>query len=155
MNRNSAIIYSLILSVVLNMFAGIITVVYANGTTIVETNPSSDYLLGLLGFGGILVRGVEIASLYSLAYLLSLAISSKSRILSSKRIYLFSFAFLISILPAASFADLLNDILVVSLASDLLAGIARIFAFGLAVSLAFAGIQTARGWTLAVTPPKL
>jgi hypothetical protein len=138
----------LVLAVVLNMLAGLITVLYANGSTIVETNPSSDYLLGVLGVAGILVRGVEVASLYSLAYLLSLAIASKRPILSSKRIYLFSFSFLISILPAASFADFLNDILVVSAGSNLLAGVARIFSFGLAVSLVFAGAQTARGWTL-------
>lgn len=148
MNRTHATIYSLIIAVVLNMLAGIITMEYVNGSTIVETNPSSDYLLGLLGVAGILVRGVEIASLYSLAYLLSLAIASGRRILSSKRIYLFSFCFLISILPAASLADFLNDFLVVSVGSDLLAGISRIFAFGLVVSLGFAGIQTARGWTL-------
>jgi len=141
-------IYSLVLAVSLNTVAGIITLVYANGTTIVEMNPSSDYLLGLLGVAGILVRGVEIASLYSLAYLLSLAIASTRPILSSKRIYLFSFTFLISVLPAASFADFLNDLLVVSVGSDLLAGIARIFAFGLVVSLVLAGVQTARGWTL-------
>jgi hypothetical protein len=130
------------------MLAGFITVAYVNGTTIFEMNPSSDYLLGLLGVAGILVRGIEIASLYSLAYLLSLAIASKRRILSSKRIYLFSFSFLISILPAASFADFLNDLLVVSAGSDLFAGIVRIFSFGLVVSLVFAGIQTTRGWTL-------
>jgi len=148
LNRTRAIIYSLILAVVLNMLAGVITIVYANGSTIVETNPSSDYLLGLLGAAGVLVRGIEIASLYSLAYLLSLAIESKRPILSSKRIYLFSFSFLVSILPAASFADFLNDVLVVSVSSDLLAGIVKIFGFGLVVSLVFAGIQTARGWTL-------
>jgi hypothetical protein len=148
LNRTRAILYSLVLAVVLNMLAGVITVAYANGSTIVETNPSSDYLLGLLGVAGILVRGIEIASLYSLAYLLSLAIASKRRILSSKRIYLFSFSFLISILPAASFADFLSDILVVSAGSDLLAGVVRIFTFGLIVSLLFAGVQTSRGWTL-------
>ncbi|HUK79992.1 MAG TPA: hypothetical protein VLU91_04955 [Nitrososphaerales archaeon] len=148
MNRTRAMAYSLLLSVSLNTLAGIITLEYANGTTIVETNPSSDYLLGLLGVAGILVRGGEISSLYSLAYLLSVAIASKRRILSSKRIYLFSFSFLISILPAASFADLLNDLLVVSVGSDLLAGIVRIFAFGLVVSIVYAGIQTSRGWTL-------
>ena len=148
MNRNRAVVYSILVTVILNMLAGIITVAYANGTTIVETNPASDYLLGLLGIVGILVRAAEIATLGALAYLLSLAISSKSRILSSKRIYLFSFAFLISILPSASFADLLNDVLVVSFESDLLAGIARIFGFALVVSLTFAGLQTVRGWTL-------
>ena len=149
MNRTRAILYSLVLAVTLNTLAGVITLVYANGSTIVEMNPSSDYLLGLLGLAGIFVRGVEIASLYSLAYLLSMAIASKRRILSSKRIYLFSFSFLISIIPAASFADFLNDVLVVSVGSDLLAGIVRIFAFGLVVSLVFSGVQTARGWTLA------
>jgi len=86
LNRTRAIIYSLILAVSLNALAGGITVAYANGGTIVETNPSSDYLLGLLGVAGILVRGFEIASLYSLAYLLSLAIASRRSILSSKRI---------------------------------------------------------------------
>ena len=149
MNRTRAMLYSLVLAVALNTLAGVITLVSANGSTIVEMNPSSDYLLGLLGLAGIFVRGVEIASLYSLAYLLSMAIASKRRILSSKRIYLFSFSFLISIIPAASFADFLNDVLVVSVGSDLLAGIVRIFAFGLVVSLVFSGVQTARGWTLA------
>jgi hypothetical protein len=152
LNRTRAMVYSLVLAVALNMVAGLITVAYANGSTIVETNPSSDYLLGLLGAAGVLVRGVEIASLYSLAYLLSLAIASKRPILSSKRIYLFSFSFLISILPAASFADFLNDVMVVSFDSDLLAGIVRIFAFGLIASLVFAGVQTARGWTLPSAP---
>jgi len=151
LNRTRAIIYSLILAVALNALAGFITLVYANGSTIVETNPSSDYLLGLLGVAGILVRGIEVASLYSLAYLLSRAIGSKMSILSSKRIYLFSFSFLISILPASSFADFLNDVFVVSMGSDLLAGILRIFSFGLVASLVFAGIQTARGWTLPQT----
>ena len=150
MNRNRAILYSLLVAVILNMLAGIVTVAYANGTTIVETNPASDYLLGLLGVIGILVRALEVASLYSIAYLLSLAISSRQPILSSKRIYLFSFAFLVSILPAASFADLLNDILVVSLRSDLMAGTPKIFGFGLVVSMVFAGVQTVRGWTLSV-----
>ena len=154
MNRMRAIIYSLTIAVALNMLAGIITVVYANGSTIVETNPSSDYLLGILGPAGVLVRGIEIASLYSLAYLLSVLIASKRPILSSKRIYLFSFSFLISVLPAASFADFLNDVLVVSQSSDLLSGIARIFGFGLVVSLVFAGIQTSRGWTLPSAPRK-
>jgi len=148
LNRTRALLCSLVLAVFLNMLAGFITVAYVNGTTIVETNPSSDYLLGLLGVAGVLVRGIEIASLYSLAFLLSLAIASKRRILSSKRIYLFSFSLLISILPAASFADFMNDLLVVSAGSDLFAGIGRIFSFGLVVSLVFAGIQTARGWTL-------
>jgi len=152
LNRARAIIYSLVLAVTLNTLAGLITLAYANGSTIVEMNPSSDYLLGLLGVAGILVRGLEIASLYSLAYLLSLAIASKRRILSSKRIYLFSFSLLISIIPAASFADFLNDILVVSAGSDLLAGIARIFGFGLVVSVVISGVQTARGWTLLPSP---
>ena len=141
-------VYSLILAVALNTLAGAITISYANGSSIVEMNPSSDYLLGMLGPAGNLVRGIEIASLYSLAYLLSLAIASEKPILSSKRIYLFSFSFLISILPAASFADFLNDVLVVSAGSDLLAGILRGFAFALVVSLVFAGVQTVRGWTL-------
>jgi len=148
LNRTRALVLSLVLAVTLNMLAGVITIIYANGSTIVETNPSSDYLLGLLGVAGILVRGLEIASLYSLAYLLSAAIASKRPILSSKRIYLFSFCFLISILPASSFADFLNDVLVVSAGSDLLAGIVRIFGIGLVVSLVLAGVQTARGWTL-------
>ena len=148
MNRTRAIIYSLVLAVTLNTLAGVITLVYANGGTIVEMNPSSDYLLGLLGVAGILVRGIEVASLYSLAYLLSRAIGSRRAILSSKRIYLFSFSFLISILPAASLTDFVNDVLVVSVGSDLLAGIVRIFSVGLFVSIVFAGVQTSRGWTL-------
>jgi len=151
LSRPTAILYSLILAVLLNMLAGVVTVVYANGSSIVETNPSSGYLLGLLGVGGIFVRSLEIATLYSLAYLLSLAVSSKRSILNSKRIYLFSFALLISIIPVASFADLLNDVLVVALSSDLLAGAVRIYAIGLVASLGFAGFQTARGWTLPST----
>lgn len=148
MSRQRAIVYSLVLAVGLNVVAGLVTLAYANGNTIMEMNPASDYLLGVFGATGILVREIEIASLYSIAYLLSLAVSSSRRILSSKRIYLFTFAFWISIVPAAAFADLLSDVLVVSFASDLLAGVIKIFAFGLAASLTFAGIQTARGWTL-------
>lgn len=148
MDRQRALFYSLIVTVLFNMLAGVVTITHANGSTIVETNPSSTRLLDEFGALGILVRAVQVASVYSLAYLLSRAISSRRRILSAKRIYLFSFTFLISVLAAASFADFLGDVFVVAFGSDLLAGADRILAFGLAVAVPFASFQVARKWSL-------
>jgi hypothetical protein len=148
LDRQRALLYSLAATVLFNVMAGVVTIAYANGSTIVETNPSSTRLLDEFGAFGILVRAVQVASVYSLAYLLSRAISSRSRILSAKRIYLFSFTFLITVLAAASFADLLGDLLVVAFGSNLLAGADRILAFGLAVAVPFASLQVARRWSL-------
>jgi len=142
------LLYSLILTILLNVLAGLVTLAYANGNTIVETNPSNGYLLGELGAAALLVRAVEISALYVLAYLLSLIISSGYRILSAKRIYLFAFTLLIALLPAAALADLLGDVFVVAFASDLLAGIPRILAVGLAAAIPIAALQVARGWSL-------
>jgi hypothetical protein len=151
-NRDRALLYSLVLTIVMNGLAGLLTLAYANGSTIIETNPSNNYLLGELGAVTLLVRAVEIATFFPIAYLLSRAISSGYSILSAKRIYLFTFSLLIALLPAAAFADLLGDVLVVSLASDLLAGTERILALGLAIAIPFAGYQAARKWTLPSAP---
>jgi len=147
-NRFRALLYSLVLTVALNVLAGMATLAYANGSTIVETNPSNGYLLGELGAAALLVRAIEIAALYVLAYLLSRIISSDYRILSAKRIYLFAFTLLIVLLPAAALADFLGDVLVVAFASDLLSGTSRILAIGLVVAVPIAALQVARGWSL-------
>lgn len=151
MNRNRALICSLVLTIFMNSLAGLVTLAYANGRTIIETNPSNNYLLGELGAVTIIIRAVEIATLYPMAYLLSRAISSKQRVLSAKRIYLFTFSLLIALLPAAAFTDVISDVLVVSLGSNLLAGAERILAVGLGVAIPFAGYQAARKWTLIST----
>ena len=130
------------------MLAGVLTLAYANGSTIIETNPSNSHLLMELGAGALIVRAVEISALYFLAYLVSLAISSGSRILGAKRIYLFTFSLLIALLPAAAFADLLGDVIVVSFASDLLAGTTKILIFGLGCAVPFAAVKVIRRWTL-------
>ena len=148
MNRRNALLVSLVLTLSFNILAGIITLAYRNGITIVETNPYSRYLLTDFGAGALVVRAVEIASLYPLAYLLTRAISSQSRLFSAKRIYLFTFSFMIGLLPAAAFGDLLGDVMVVSLGSDLLSGFERILLFGLGLSIPFAAAQVLRGWTL-------
>jgi len=147
-NRSRALLYSLVLTVVLNVLAGLVTLAYANGNTIVETNASNGYLLGELGAAALLVRAVEISALYVLAYVLSLIISSSYRVLSAKRIYLFAFALLIVLLPAAALADFLGDVFVVAFASDLLAGIPKILAISLAVAVPIAALQVVRGWSL-------
>jgi len=147
-NRFRALLCSLVLTVVLNLLAGLVTLAYANGSTIVETNPSNGYLLGELGAAALLVRAVEISALYVLAYFLSLIISSGYRILSAKRIYLFAFTLLIVLLPAAALADFLGDVLVVAFASDLLSGASKILVFGLAAAVPIAALQAARGWSL-------
>jgi len=147
-NRSRALLYSLVLTVVLDVFAGLVTLAYANGSTIVETNPSNGYLLGELGAAALLVRAVEICALYILAYFLSLIISSGYRILSAKRIYLFAFTLLIVLLPAAALADFLGDVLVVAFASDLLSGASKILAVGLAAAVPIAALQVARAWSL-------
>ena len=148
MNRSFAMAVSLILSLAFNALAGVITLAYRNGVTIIETNPANRVLLIDLGPGALLVRAVEIVSLYSLAYLLSLALSSRSRLLQAKRIYLFTFALLIGLIPAAAFADFLGDVMVVGMGSDLLSGFERILFFGLAIAVTFAAVQVSRRWTL-------
>jgi len=147
-NRLRALLCSLVLTVLLNVLAGLVTLAYANGSTIVETNPSNGLLLSELGAAALLVRAFEIAALYVLAYLLSRIISSGYRILSAKRIYLFAFTLLIVLLPVAALADFLGDVLVVAFASDLLSGTPRILAIGLAAAVPVAAVQVARGWSL-------
>ena len=148
MNRFRALLCSLVLTVAFNILAGLVTLAYANGSTIVETNPSNGYLLSELGAAALLVRAFEIAALYVLAYLLSRIISSGYRVLSAKRIYLFAFTLLVVLLPAAALADFLGDVLVVAFTSDLLAGAPRILAIGLAAAIPVAAIQVALGWSL-------
>ncbi len=148
MNRTDAILVSFFVTVSLNAFAGAITLAYANGTTIVETNPSSIALLRDFGAFAILVHAVEIAFAYPLAYIVSRLISSKRRLFSAKRIYLFAFAMLVTLLPVGAFVDLLSDALVVGFTSDALVGTQNIVGAALSVSVVVAAILTRRRWTL-------
>jgi hypothetical protein len=148
LRRNAALLLSLWLTVTLNAAAGISTLGYANGSTIIETSSTSAALLAEFGPGAIFIRALEIATLYSLAYLPSAGISSKVPIFNAKRIYLAAFSLLIAVLPAASFFDMLNDALVVYLANDALSGTGRITALGLVVAFVVAAANVMRGWTL-------
>jgi hypothetical protein len=148
LQRIGAILLSLALTVTFNAAAGILTFAHVNGSTIIETSSSSATLLAEFGLGAIVIRALEIATLYSLAYLLSAAVSSQLRVLSAKRIYLAAFSLLVALLPAASFFDMLNDILVVYSANDTLSGTGRITDLGLIVAAVVAGAVVARGWTL-------
>ena len=153
MNRTRAALASLILTVVLNMMAGILTLAYVNGTTIVETNRYTVILLQEIGAGTLLVHIAEIAVIYPLAYLVSRAITSERRLFSAfhaRPIYLFTFCLLIAILPAGAFVDLLSDVLVILWTLDILVGPARIVVFSLACAIPFAFFQTKRKWSLPV-----
>jgi hypothetical protein len=147
--RPVALALSLTLTIVLNMLAGILTILAVNGSTIVETNPLSSALLQQLGSGTLLVHAVEIAGLYPTAYLLSRAISSgRSLFKDAKRIYLFTFALLIAVLPAGAFVDLLSDVLVVFWGFNVLVGPGRIVLVALVVATSFAAVQVSHGWPL-------
>jgi hypothetical protein len=147
--RSIALVLSFALTIALNVLAGILTILAVNGSTIIETNPLSLALLQQLGSGTLLVHAVEIAGLYPTAYLLSRAISSgRSLFKDAKRIYLFTFALLIAVLPAGAFVDLLSDVLVVFWAFNVLVGPGRIVLVALVVAISFAAIQVSHGWTL-------
>ncbi len=132
----------------MNLLAGVLTLAFVNGTTIVETNPYSRLLLQDIGAATLLVHVVEIAVLYPLALLVSRAIDSTNPLLKSKRIYLLTFSLLVSILPAGASIDLLSDILVVTLGTDVLAGPQRIVLLAFLFASGFASVQVARKWTL-------
>jgi len=130
------------------MLAGLLTIVYANGTTIVETNPLSGALLEEFGLGTLLLHVVLIALVYPLALLVSMTISSTNRFFSSKRILLFAFALMIAILPIGALVDLSSDVLVISLASDILVGPEKTVAVALVCAIPFAFFEVRRGWTI-------
>jgi len=148
MNRAQALLVSLVLAVVFNMMAGILTLAFVNGTTIVETNPYSSVLLQEIGSAALLVHALEIATIYPLAFLLSRAVSSDRPLFRVKRIYLFTFSLLIGVLPAGAFVDFLSDVLVLVSKTDALVGPEKIVAVALAIAVPFASIQVQRRWTL-------
>lgn len=151
LNRTRASLASLTLTIALNMTAGILTLAYVNGTTIVETNRYSAILLQEIGAGTLVVHAAEIAVLYLLAYLMSRAISSKRRLFSAfhaRPIYLFAFCLLIAVLPAGAFFDLLSDVLVVLWTLNILVGPTRVVTLSLACAIPFALVQTKRKWSL-------
>lgn len=143
---------SLVVTVAANLAAGVLTLAYVNGTTIVETNPYSSVLLQDIGPATLLVHVFEIIILYPLAASVSMAISSPKPILRSKRIYLFTFSLLVSVLPAGASVDLLSDILVIALKTDALAGPQRIITLAFTFAVVFALVQARRRWTLVSAP---
>ncbi|MGP8124942.1 MAG: hypothetical protein ACLQEQ_03620 [Nitrososphaerales archaeon] len=150
MDRRDAILLSLSATVILNALAGILTMIYANGTTIVETNPLSGVLLETFGPGTLLVHAILIALVYPLIYMVSRTISSTHRLFRSKRILLFAFALMVAVLPMGALVDLSSDLLVVSLGSDILVGSQKIVLVALVCAIPFALLQVRRGWTLRV-----
>lgn len=150
LDRSKVILLSLSATVILNMLAGILTIAYANGTTIVETNPLSGALLEEFGPGTLLLHVILIALVYPLAYLVSRTISSTHRLFRSKRILLFAFSLMVAVLPMGALADFSSDVLVVSLASDILVGPQRMVAVALICAIPFALLQVRRRWTLGV-----
>jgi hypothetical protein len=60
LDRRKALLLSLAVTVILNMLAGVLTIIYASGTTIVETNPLSSALLGEFGPGALLLHAILI-----------------------------------------------------------------------------------------------
>ncbi len=150
LDRRDAILLSLSATVILNTLAGILTMAYANGTTIVETNPLSGALLETFGPGTLLVHAILIALVYPLIYMVSRTISSTHRLFRSKRILLFAFALMVAVLPMGALVDLSSDLLVVSLGSDILVGSQKIVLVALVCAIPFALLQVRRGWTLGV-----
>lgn len=109
LDRRKALLLSLTVTVIVNMLAGVLTIIYVNGITIVETNPLSSTLLGEFGPGALPLHAILIAFVYSLAYLVSRIISSTHWLFKSKGILLFAFSLMIAVLPAGAFVDLLTD----------------------------------------------
>ena len=152
MHRGHAILASFLMTVAFNGMAGVITLVYANGTTIVETNPLSRALLQDYGPGALLVHVAAIMLLYPIAYGVSRAISSRRPLFTrfrAKEIYLFAFVLLLAILPAGAMIDLFSDILVVTLSVDLLVGPQKIVLLSLFSAIPLAVLQVRRRWSLA------
>jgi hypothetical protein len=150
LERRNAILLSLSATVSLNVMAGILTIVYVNGTTIVETNPLSGALLEAFGPGTLLLHAIVIALLYSLAHLVSRTIASTHWLFRSKRILLFAFTLMIVVLPMGALVDFLSDVMVVFLASDFLVGPLRMVEIALVFAVLLALLQVRRGWTLEV-----
>lgn len=148
LNRRKALLLSLAVTVALNVLAGALTIIYANGTTIVETNPLSSALLGEFGPGALLLHAVLIAFIYCLAYLISRIISSTHWLFRSKRILLFAFSLVIVVLPTGALVDFTSDALVVSLTSDVLVGAQKTVSIALLCSIPLALILVKRRWTL-------
>jgi fucose 4-O-acetylase-like acetyltransferase len=139
---------SLIFTVVLNSVAGVLTLLFANGTTIVETNPYSGVLLQELGPATLIVHALEILVVYSLAEAVSRILSSKRPIFRVKRIYLFTFSLAISVLLTGAAIDLLSDVLVVTFTYDGLVGSLKMVVLSLIIAVIFAARQVNRRWTL-------
>jgi hypothetical protein len=147
-DRSVAMASSLVITLILNTLAGILTLGAANGTTIVETNPVSETFLRLLGPGVFAVHIVELTSLYSIAILISKAISSEKPIFSSKKIYLFAFSLFIAVFPVSALADVLNDVSVIFWTANGLVGPAQFAMVALLCAVPFAALQASRNWTL-------
>lgn len=150
LKRRDAILLSLSATVILNMLAGILTIIYVNGTTIVETNPLSGALLEAFGPSTLLLHAILIVLLYSLAFFVSRTIASTHWLFRSKGILLFTFALMIVVLPTGALTDFFSDILVVSLASDILVGPLKTVAVSLVFAVVIALLEVRRGWTLEV-----
>gem|GEM_PF-700037 len=148
LDRREALLLSLVLTVILNIMAGALTIIYANGTTVVETNPLSSALIGVFGPGALLLHAILIALLCPFAYLLSRTISSTHWLFRSKRILLFAFSLMIAIIPAGAFVDFVSDALVVSVVSNILAGAPKTVGAAFLCSVPLALIQVKRRWTL-------
>jgi uncharacterized membrane protein len=147
-DRTRAMFTSLTLTVVLNSAAGVLTILFANGTTIMETNPYSNALLQKFGPATLIVHALEVAIVYPLAEAVSRIIASKRPIFRVKRIYLFTFSLAISVLPAGAAIDLLSDFLVVAFTNDALVGSLKIVVLSLIIAVTFAARQVNRKWTL-------
>ena len=148
MERRDAILLSLGVTVILNTVAGVLTIAYVNGTTIVETNPLSGALLETFGPSTLILHAIPIVLVYPLAYLVSRAISSANPLFRSKRILLFAFALVVAFLPMGALVDLFSDVLVILFGSDTLVGPQKIVTVALVCAVPFAMTQVRRGWTL-------
>ena len=156
-SRNRSLIVSLASTLALNGAAGALTLLYRNGITIFEINRSSRDLLIDLGAGALLVRDLEIAAIYPVAYLVSIAIASSHPLLSSKRILTFAFFFMLFVLPIGAFVDLLNDLLVVFARSDILANAGKIVVISASCAVVLAALktQTARSASRPANQPRV
>jgi hypothetical protein len=147
-NRRRAVVASIVLTIILNSAAGVLTILFANGTTIVETNPYSSVLLQEIGPATIAVHAIEIALVYPLALGVSRIISSERPVFRPKRAYLFTFSLLVGVLPAGAAVDLLSDVLVLGFAYNGLVGPRTIVGVSLLCAFPFAALMVKRRWTL-------
>lgn len=151
MDRRDVILMSLALTVGFNVAAGILTLLYANGTSIVEVNPYSEELLQSVGAGAIAVHAVLILAVYPIAFGLSRIISSPNPLFRVKRFYLFIFALMLSILPMGGLVDLLGDVLVIVWSYNGLAGPAKIVQVSLALAFPIALVAASSRWSLSAS----